>query len=247
MSEHNLTPPADSRPIARAPGYRICDGGTIYSCRLNAGVISNRWHVLKPGKPIRSGYINVVLRVGRKPVTFLVHHLVLEAFKGLRPPGFECCHCDGNRVNNFAENLRWDTRKSNCKDRDKHGRTARGEKIGLAKLKETDIHEIFRLSEQGLSQDQIGKIYGVTQGNISPILRRETWAHVKIEPELLAAVSAVYSKDNGMPKLKDSDIPNIFRLYSEGMTKTDISKMYNVSRSNIYLILKRVIWSHVPI
>lgn len=50
-----------------------------------------------------------------------VHRLVLSAFTGPCPPGMECCHNDGDPSNNRPENLRWDTRSSNARDKRVHG------------------------------------------------------------------------------------------------------------------------------
>jgi len=70
----------------------------------------------------REGYRCVTLyRNDGKPTKVLVHHLVLEAFVGPRPPGKEGCHWDNNRANNYIENLRWGTRSDNMQDSVRHG------------------------------------------------------------------------------------------------------------------------------
>lgn len=50
-----------------------------------------------------------------------VHALVLEAFVGPRPPGYDACHYDGCVTNNRLDNLRWDTRSANMIDAMRHG------------------------------------------------------------------------------------------------------------------------------
>ena len=91
--------------------YQVSNTGKVKS--LRSGKIlktySDKW-----------GYRRVHL--GRRERGLRVHRLVLEAFVGPCPPGMECCHNDGNNTNNRAENLRWDTKKSNRQDRIKHGR-----------------------------------------------------------------------------------------------------------------------------
>lgn len=53
---------------------------------------------------------------------------------------------------------------------------ARGERHGSAKLKDTEISHIFKLRKQGLLQREIAAIFGVTQAQISNILKRgEKW------------------------------------------------------------------------
>lgn len=51
----------------------------------------------------------------------LVHQLVLEAFVGPRPPGFDGCHNNGAKFDNCLENLRWDTKSRNTRDQLLHG------------------------------------------------------------------------------------------------------------------------------
>ena len=45
-----------------------------------------------------------------------VHRLIALAFHGTRPPGMDVCHNNGDRVDNRAENLRYDTRSANILD-----------------------------------------------------------------------------------------------------------------------------------
>lgn len=50
-----------------------------------------------------------------------VHSLVLTAFVGPKPEGMECCHRDGNPLNNHIDNLRWGTHSDNMQDSIRHG------------------------------------------------------------------------------------------------------------------------------
>jgi len=69
----------------------------------------------------------------------------------------ECCHLDGDPENNHLENLRWDTPKANARDRDFHGRTARGWKVSAgktgAKIRQAicDLHDKCGYSVKDLS------------------------------------------------------------------------------------------------
>lgn len=51
----------------------------------------------------------------------MVHHLVLEAFRGPRPAGQEACHGNGDRGDARLANLRWDTHSANVIDAVAHG------------------------------------------------------------------------------------------------------------------------------
>lgn len=50
-----------------------------------------------------------------------VSTLVLRAFIGAPPAGFEGCHNDGDPANNHIGNLRWDSHQANMDDQFKHG------------------------------------------------------------------------------------------------------------------------------
>jgi hypothetical protein len=53
--------------------------------------------------------------------TKYVHHLVLEAFVGPRPPGRLGLHNDGAPSHNWVSNLRWGTHGDNSRDAVRHG------------------------------------------------------------------------------------------------------------------------------
>lgn len=60
---------------------------------------------------------------------------------------------------------------------------ARGEQVITAKLKESDIVEIHHLWKSGVSMNEIGKLKNVGTSHVWNILRRKSWAHVKLEGE----------------------------------------------------------------
>src|SRR5690606_27256834 len=70
---------------------------------------------------VDSGYAQVDLHRAGVRTRFPVHRLVLIAFVGAPPAGFEGCHNDGDRLNNSLENLRWDTHSANMQDTVTHG------------------------------------------------------------------------------------------------------------------------------
>jgi hypothetical protein len=122
--------------------------------------------------------VNLRNECGRR-VCVNVATLVLTAFAGPRPADMQCCHSDGNHLNNSASNLRWDTAKANHADMAKHGTRRIGEKNHAAKLTANDVMQIrARHALTGESQCKLAKEYGVCQYTIMAILRRETWAHV---------------------------------------------------------------------
>src|SRR4051794_31712386 len=101
------------KPIPRHPGYKVGTAGSVWSChKPGKGVFATTWRRLRPRQT--GLYEQVWLAGGSQP---LVHRLVLEVFVGPCPAGMECCHADGNSLNNALDNLRWDTPEANEADK----------------------------------------------------------------------------------------------------------------------------------
>lgn len=94
------------------------------------------------------------------------HQLVLRTFKGPPPTSKHLsAHNDGNGLNNYYENLRWATQKSNLADRDKHGTNIRGERNGRAKLTASQVLRLRRDHKKLLAT-------GNTYGNVRALQKR---------------------------------------------------------------------------
>jgi len=113
-----------------------------------------------------------------------VHRLVLEAHVGPRPERLECCHGDGDATNNSLENLRWDTKRNNERDKEQHGTVLRGDKHPTSKLTEAQAREIKALKRDGVfaffRHKDIASIYGVNPRTISHVLNGVNWAWLTI-------------------------------------------------------------------
>jgi len=115
----------------------------------------------------QDGYLGVLLSApGRKKVFMKVHHAVLLAFHGDRPDGHECRHLDGNRKNNYLENLQWGTPEENNMDRIKQATVAYGEKHGNCKLSDKDVEFIVN---SGAPTKDLAHKYGVVRTTITSI------------------------------------------------------------------------------
>jgi hypothetical protein len=106
--------------------YQVSDKGRVRS--LDRVVPDSRWGLnRKPGKVLQPnphsvmGYLRVVLYRQGVRRNFDVHQLVALAFIGLRPEGMEVCHNSGDVNDNRVENVRYDTRSGNMRDRARHG------------------------------------------------------------------------------------------------------------------------------
>jgi len=118
----------------------------------------------------RDGYGTIA--VNSRPV--LAHRASYSVFVSpLLPSLFICHECDNPSCIN-PKHLYQGTHKDNQKDKKVRMRVV-GESHPYSKLTETDILSI-RNSE--LSQEKLGKIYGVTQAHVGRIKRNINWSHI---------------------------------------------------------------------
>jgi hypothetical protein len=80
-----------------------------------------------------------------------------------------------------VEHLFLGTNADNVIDMDVKGRRARGERHGCAKLKESNIRDIFHLHGEGWTKTRLGEEFGVHRTVIADVLVRKKWAHVQLE------------------------------------------------------------------
>jgi hypothetical protein len=107
----------------------------------------------------------------------LVSRLVCLQLYGSPPtPEHHAAHSCGNGENGCVNphHLRWATRSGNEQDKIEHGTSNRGERQGSAILSKDDVISI-RQDNSGLSQTELGAIYGVDQSTISNIVTRKRW------------------------------------------------------------------------
>lgn len=157
--------------------YQVSNYGRVRSLPRFGGTYKRVYggNVLTGHAQSNSGYESVSLSVNRERIQKSVHTLVAEAFHGPASNGQVCCHNDGNKLNNSAANLRWDTQSGNQRDRLLHGTSNRGSAHGNAKLCELDAWIIKNI---GFTCREVGEFFGVSPTAISAIRRGRTWTHV---------------------------------------------------------------------
>jgi hypothetical protein len=161
------------RPVPEFEGiYEVSSLGRIRRLKSKQGTQAGK---ILAARPNRDGYPRVQLNQTPRKIEKLTHVLVLEVFRGPRPPGMEACHDDGNPSNAALSNLRWDTPVSNAADRERHGNTSHGERHPGARLTEVEVRAIKATTD---SQRKIARDYGITQQTVSDIKRGRRWAHV---------------------------------------------------------------------
>jgi hypothetical protein len=164
-------------PVAGWEGlYEVSDLGRVRSLKRKGG--NNRWYGGKVLIPYpNKGYPAVPLCRGGGRTMTQVHRLVLEAFRGPRPPGTMACHNNGDRGDPRLSNLRWDTCRANMADQYIHGTRVLGEHHPQARLTDQEVAEIRARYADGLSgtgprvtHQQLADHYGVCRSRVTTII-----------------------------------------------------------------------------
>ena len=123
------------------------------------------------------GYLRVFLTVSPgRTRNYSSHCLVLAAFVGPRPDGYQGAHMDGDRRNNKLTNLAWVTPLENCSHKAAHGTLLRGEGVGNSKLTAAQILDIRTLVH--MSSKALAAKHGVHPGHVRNIRSGRFWNHV---------------------------------------------------------------------
>lgn len=108
----------------------------------------------------------------------LAHRHVCEKTRGPAPSNKPMAlhTCAAGHLGCIApRHLKWGDRQDNAADMVADGRSRRGERATHVKLTATAVLAIRAAAG---TQEEIARRFGVTQPNVSCILRRKTWRHV---------------------------------------------------------------------
>lgn len=171
------------RNIVGFPGYRVGDDGSVW-CRLpkyGRAQRDKRW----PWRPVSvgtnpQGVCQVGLNRDGRHHTKSLGPLVLTAFVGPKPPGMQCRHLDDVQAHNALANLKWGTPKENAADRDRNGRTQRGDTHSSAVLTAAIVKRL-RAAPKSVSTSELIRKLGLSihHSTVSLARRGLTWKHVK--------------------------------------------------------------------
>lgn len=164
------------REVPGYPNYLVGDDGSVWS--LGHRDRRHRLPLRRRTQQLHHGYRTVMLYRDNHGKRFLVHRLVMLAFRGPCPEGMEVCHRDGNGSHNWLSNLRYGTKASNESDKSCHGTLNQGERNGAAKLVAAQVLAIRAALAEGQSQKNLAAVHGITQTMVSHIKLRKAWKHV---------------------------------------------------------------------
>lgn len=153
------------RPVVGYPGYQVSSAGRVFSGKRCGRVMLQQ---------VVRGYLKAKLRNASGPRMVSVHSLVLEAFVGPRPDNMHGCHCNGDRLDNRLENLRWDTPSGNCADKVAHGTWQGCGNHPRTRLTDWDVAQI-RAQRGFLSGLHLADMFETSSSHVSEIQLRQSW------------------------------------------------------------------------
>lgn len=168
-------------PVRDNARYEVSDMGRVRSLWFHNRQVERPRAtplMLRPTKV--AGYQR--LSIGRPSVvgsrTASVSTLVLEAFVGPRPDGYEAAHLNGRRDDDRLLNLAWVSHTENESHKVAHGTVISGTRNHNARLTEPQVQEIRRRSSAGESFAALGRAFAVSSDNVALIVKRKAWRHV---------------------------------------------------------------------
>jgi hypothetical protein len=146
--------------------YEVSSFGRVRSV---ARIVEGRWGlVARKGvmlslQKANGRYTKVTLSKDGVMTQHQVHRLVLLAFIGEPPEGFECDHVDFDINNNVLTNLRWISKNDNL-----HRRKS-------IKLTQDLIKQIKREFDSGTPRQEIADKFNISIGHVYAVARHKQW------------------------------------------------------------------------
>jgi hypothetical protein len=163
--------------------YHVSNLGRVKSIerkvpRSTSGEVSVQQRILKQGRD-GSGYPQVGLTKNKSKKTYKVHRLVANAFIDNNESKLEVNHINGVKADNRVENLEWCTRGENISHAYKNGlRCSKGVNNPSSKLNETNVKNILKLLDRGVTAKKIAKAFFVAESTIGRIKNGQIWNHI---------------------------------------------------------------------
>lgn len=168
--------------------YQISSLGRIMS--FNGRHNKSKGIILRQGEN-RFGYKHIGLYSGKKRKLIRVNRLVLLAFIGDCPEGYQGAHLNGIKTDNRLVNLKWVTRQENADHKVSHGTLPYGDKHRRSKIKSKWLPDILLRLKNGQSCASIARKYKVNRNTISHIKLKKTWQKALSEVQKLRGAGSI--------------------------------------------------------
>ena len=177
MQDQTNTDVEEWRPVVGYEGvYSVSSLGRVRAEERRQGNKRFKARILRPG--ISHGYQQVSLTLHGEARNERVHRLVLNAFRGPCPEGFETSHEDNVRTNNRLSNLEWKPRVWNRAEPYRNGRSRgpyNAHEATRVKFTIEQYSAILAMKGERTERD-VANIYGVTHTTIGRIWRGLHWS-----------------------------------------------------------------------
>lgn len=162
------------------------------------------------------------------------------AYKGEIPKGMYVLHTCDNRSCTNPDHLFLGTPKDNMLDMIKKGRASfiKGDNCPWAKINSTIVIDILENLKKGVSTNELSKKYNISVKYIGEIRRGSKWAHVGNREGLEL-------KQFNKRLLNKDIVKAIKKLFNQGLTISEVARMFNLKRSTVDDIKKNRTWKHV--
>ena len=237
------------RPVPEYEGrYEVSDQGRVRSFITKGphrGVSDVPQRMLRP-RTDKHGYQKATLLTAQAHTTYSVHRMVALAFHGAPPePSSVVRHLDGNRGNNWSDNLQWGTSLENALDRKRHGTNVRGSLSPAAVLTEENVRHIREARIAGASVADLAEMYQVSNSCIRSAYKGRTWKHV--DGSLFQGRKDRWTDSDREAhrgiRLSPDKAREIREHLSGGLSEADVARMFGVSEGTVNKIKLGRIWS----
>lgn len=236
VQTRTIKPTAEWRDIPGMPMYEVSDKGEVWSkwtsvlLRCTAG--SNKYLRATLTVPTLSGNVERY---------FTIHRLVLLAFRGPCPKGFQGAHLNGDRGDPRLSNLAWVHPKENAAHRLLHGTQVQGESSPNTQTTDAQAIEVRRLAtEEGWRGATIARHLRISIKAVNNLLRGLTWKHLP-----MADVAPYRGEVHVLAKLNDAAVCAMRRRYAGGESTKDLAREYGVHVETARSAIQRRTWAHV--
>lgn len=159
-------------PIPNFPGYFASEDGHVYSLR-GCSPRTRKLKMLAESFDGLKHYLGVSFRKEGKTYVMGLHRAICSAFHGIPKEGQTASHLNGNRTDNRAENLAWESLKENCARKKAHGTSDDGWRNSRAKFRKEEVEIIRKCLSLGISSAELGIITRTSERLIGKIKRNE--------------------------------------------------------------------------
>lgn len=128
------------------------------------------------------GYHSIIVYRNKRYIGYYVHHLVARAFLGPMPEGQEVSHKNGDKTDNRAINLIYETHSENLCRKAEHGTVVQGVKHPMAKLTPQLVSAMRTERNNGEKVKDLAIKYGISQQQASRICLGYDWKGEESQP-----------------------------------------------------------------